>query len=258
MKVGAEYRDKNNFEQTSKQSITALPFSLNSQLLPGTDTQYQWGGFQSFRISPAADQAFYDLQSGIPLTAKPDTGSYQSTEDIGAAYLMGGLTAGKLKIVAGARVEDTHFWIQGVQEDITTSVFSQVDYTKDYTNVLPDIVLTYTLDPKTILRASWTYSIARPDYADTVPGRTVDDINHLVTQGNPEIDALLGRQIGMLRLSTIFPRWGQCPQPSFTRTSATSRTRPRRGSTRPPGICSIPIKRRPQHLRWRARLEGAL
>jgi TonB-dependent receptor len=190
VKIGGEFRDKDNFQQDMKVGITSLPFTINSELYPNLDTQYNWGGFESFRILPQANQAFYSLQQSIPVTNKPDTGSYMSTEKIDAGYAMGGLTAGKLKILAGVRLEATDFWIEGQQEDVTTSVFSNVIYTHNYGNVLPDVVLTYEFDPRTILRASWTNSIARPDYSVTIPGRSVDDVAHLVTQGNPEIDPL--------------------------------------------------------------------
>ena len=190
LKVGVEYRDKNTFEANSSNKITSLPWSLTNEIASGPDTQYSFGGFQGFRILPQADSMFYNLQNSVPMTFSQDTGSYMSSEKIGAGYIMGGLTVGKLKIVAGARVEATNFYILGWQEDVTTSVFSQVAYNKNYANLLPDVVLTYTVTPRTIVRASWTTSIARPDYADTDPGRSVDDVNHLVTQGNPELPAL--------------------------------------------------------------------
>ena len=196
LKIGVEYRNKNNFEQALKDGITSVPFTYASEALPSPDSLYPWGGFQTYQLDPQANQGFYSASGNVyPTTlnvSTTDLGSYSSLENIGAGYAMGGITVGKLKILAGARLEDTNFSIQGWQSEATktTTTYSPVSYSKNYDNVLPDVVMTCEFDPRTIARASWTNSVARPDYGDTIPGRTVDDVNHLVTQGNPMIDAL--------------------------------------------------------------------
>jgi TonB-dependent receptor len=196
LKIGVEYRNKNDFEQALKDGITSVPFTYASEAFGTPDSEYPWGGFQSYQLNPQANQGFYSANGNVyPTTlnvSTTDLGSYSSMENIGAGYLMGGITAGKLKILAGARIEDTDFSIQGWQSEATktATTYSEVYYSRNYDNVLPDVVMTYEFDPRTIARASWTNSIARPDYSDTIPGRTVDDVNHLVTQGNPELPAL--------------------------------------------------------------------
>lgn len=193
IKIGAEYSNTNAYEQAWKDSVTAAPYTFASLATP--DTQYQWGGFASPRLPVSAIQDFYENPSSFPVTetvSTTDLGSYQVVENVSSAFAEAGVTLGKLKITAGARLEGTDFWIQGWQSETNAAgvTYSQVAYTHNYANLLPDVVFTYNLDPHTIARASWTNTLARPDYADTIPGRTIDDINHLVTQGNPAIDAL--------------------------------------------------------------------
>jgi TonB-dependent receptor len=193
VKVGVEYRNKNNNLDTSKWNITGAPFTLASVVYPGNDIQDTAGGFGNFQIRQEAVQSFYSNQGAFPQSLAVSTtygGAFQALEDIGAAYVMGGITLGQLKLTAGARLEDTHFDIHGWQYDSTTAVVTPVTTKKHYDNVLPGIIAEYELTPNDIARASWTNTIARPDYNATAPGRTVDDVNHLVTQGNAQLDAL--------------------------------------------------------------------
>jgi TonB-dependent receptor len=193
VEVGAEYRSKNNNLDTSKWNITAAPYTLSSIAYPGNDVQDTMGGFGNFQIRQESVQSYYANQAQFPETLAVSTaygGAFRALEDIGATYVMGGITLGKLKLTAGARLEATDFTIHGWQFDSTTSVVTPVVSKKDYANVLPGVVAEYELTPSDIARASWTNTLSRPDYNATAPGRTVDDVNHLVSQGNAQLDPL--------------------------------------------------------------------
>ena len=190
--VGVEYRNKNNFEAANSNTISSIPFTFASVAVPTHSTNTADSSAPGFRRASSASLTEPSLFPTAN-TASGILGSFQAYEEIMAPYAEEGVTLGKLKILAGVRLEDTHFWIGGWQsEAVSSSVtkYSTVGYVKDYDNVLPDVIFTYALDPKTVVRASVTSTIARPDYGDTIPGRQVDDVNHLVTQGNPELDAL--------------------------------------------------------------------
>ena len=157
VKFGGEFRHKNNNLDTSKWAITSSPLTLANIVYPGNDIQYTMGGFPNFQIRQEAVQSFYQTQGSYGETLTPATtygGAFQALEDISAGYVMGGLTVGKLKIMAGARLEATHFVIDGWQFDATTSVATPVTSSKDYGNVLPSAVFTYEFTPQTIARAS--------------------------------------------------------------------------------------------------------
>lgn len=194
LKVGVEVRDKDNNLDGFKENITSLPWSLNSgTIFPGNDPRFDTGGFTDFRIRPEVVQSFYLNQADYGQTLNANTtygGAFKAQEDIAAAYAMGGITLGKLKILAGDRLEYTHFWIQGWQSDATTGVLSPVVYDNDYSKALPAVILTYEVDPNTVARASFSTTLARPDYSVTAPGRAINDVAQTVTQGNPQLPPL--------------------------------------------------------------------
>ncbi len=197
IQAGVEYRNKNNNIDTSKWAITSLPAtpwsSLADNVYPGYDVQDTKGSFPNFQIrqESVADFAQNGSRYGQTLTASTTFGgAFQALEDISAGYVEGGVTLGKLKAIFGARSEYTHFYIQGWQFDSTTAVATPVHYTKNYTDVLPDAIFTYEITPNTIARASWTNSLARPNYNATAPGRTVNDTAKTVSQGNALLDPL--------------------------------------------------------------------
>ena len=193
LQFGAEFRNKNNDENTFKEAITSAPWTLAGNTLPGDDVEDVTGGFPDLRIDPAAVHGFYTNQSqyGQTLTASTTYGgAFQALEQISSVYAMGDLKMGSFKLTAGGRLEDTYFWISGWQDDSTTGAITPVVYSHTYGDFLPGVVLSDEIDPHTIARASWTYSLSRPDYSGTVPGRTVNDTTATVTQGNPALPPL--------------------------------------------------------------------
>jgi TonB-dependent receptor len=196
VQVGAEARHKINGENTYKEGITGIPWSLGSNIYSGDDIQDTAGGFPDFRILPQTVWSFYGNQASYPNTVNINTtygGAFQGLENVVAEYAMGQVTAGPLKIMAGLRDEYTHFWISGwqIETPVTGSaIVTPVTSTKNYSNALPDVILTYEITPQTIARASWTNTLARPDYSTTIPGVTINDQVRTISQGNPQLPAL--------------------------------------------------------------------
>jgi TonB-dependent receptor len=188
VKVGVEYRDKNNNLDTSNWKITSVPYtSLAGIIYPGDDTQYRFGSFPNFQIRQEAVNNFYANQSQFPTALNVATtygGAFKAAEDIAAVYLMGGITLGPLKLTAGLRTEETLFTQSGWQYAATTGVVTPVSSTHNYDKFLPAVIGEYEFTPQTIGRFSWTNTLSRADYSATSPGRTVDDTNHVVSQGN--------------------------------------------------------------------------
>lgn len=197
IKAGVEVRHKINGENTDKWGITSIPWTLNSStIIPGNDIQDTAGNFPDFRILPQADWDFQKEQANYPLSLNTSTtygGAFQARENILAGYVMAQTTIGRLKAMAGLRDESTAFWITGWQIETTTAgkqVVTPVSTSKDYSNLMPDAIVTYEFDPRTLARASWTNTIARPDYAATIPGVNVNDQVRTISQGNPDLPAL--------------------------------------------------------------------
>ena len=196
IKVGGEYRVKNNNLDTSKWAVTAAPYTLAQVAYPGNDYQDTAGGFPNFLIRQEAVQQFFSNQSAFPTTNTLATtygGAFRAEEDIGAGYVMAGTTIDKLKLIAGVRSETTDFKEYGWQIDSASGAITPDAASHSYTTALPGLIAEYEYSQNTIARASYTQTIARPDYAGTAPGRSVDDVNHIVTVGNVNLKALVAK-----------------------------------------------------------------
>jgi TonB-dependent receptor len=106
-------------------------------------------------------------------------------ENVLAAYAMGVLNFSKLTVIGGLRMEQT---TTESNRTVTTQfrgrlVPSNVLLTNTYTNLLPSLQLKYNVTPSLMIRAAWTNTIGRPDYA-TLSATTV--YNYVATS-NPAI-----------------------------------------------------------------------
>ena len=119
-------------------------------------------------------------------------------EDVGALYLMSRIDIDRLRIVYGLRYEQTKFDAKGFvvravdvsgEDDVQVA---QVDFDKDYGNLLPSINLRFKPRKDLIVRAAYTQSIARPSFGDVSPTaeeieieQDGDEIVLKVAAGNP-------------------------------------------------------------------------
>ncbi len=118
--------------------------------------------------------------------------NYLASEDVLAWYLMQTLEKGSLKIIAGLRFEETRntftnteiltrpgglpfeFVLPRFWERLPLEVFSrQVTSERSYTHVLPAVHVRKEFGEKTVVRASYTETIARPRFTDLVPREIV-------------------------------------------------------------------------------------
>lgn len=196
VKVGGEFRYKDVNLDGSKWNITKVPYVLDGNTtMPGVDVQDRQGGFPDLRIRQDVVQSFYEgnNQSQYGLVFDPKTtygAAFTAHEEISSVYAMGGVTVDKLKITAGVRYESTDFHQNGWSINATTGAITPVQNGVNYNNTLPSVVFSYEITPRTIARASYSTSLARPDYNSTAPGRAVDDSKQTVTQGNVRLPAL--------------------------------------------------------------------
>ena len=152
-------------------------------------------------MQTAAD-AYNDVQQSLGSDSK-------FTENISSAYLMGGTTLGKLRIMAGVRAEKTEdkgtaFQTVASSRAGTDSVatlspdanraravlrYSVPMRTTDgsYANVFPGVH--FIMEPLAALqvRASYNKSISRPAIGSLLPVNNVNDVTQVVTAGNPEL-----------------------------------------------------------------------
>lgn len=118
---------------------------------------------------------------------------YESSEDVIAAYVMGGVSIDKHELVYGVRIENTQFESDGFRvseeedengDDVIIIETQSAD--NDYTDVLPGVLYTYRLSDAMIIRAAWTNTVNRPNFEQTRISEEVDGEDIVI--GNPELD----------------------------------------------------------------------
>lgn len=118
----------------------------------------------------------YELQE---IDGRPDSYTANSLTNAGYAMLDNKLTS-NLRLVWGARAEQFNV-------DVTPKVLANAaDQVKqDYVDVLPSANLTYALTPKINLRASYSRTLARPEFRELATSMYYDYELLAFQQGNP-------------------------------------------------------------------------
>jgi len=120
--------------------------------------------------------------------------SYIGNYDIAAGYLMTTLEFGKLKVIAGARAEQTNI---SVESDVVASErakdspdFDRIERNQaviDTLSLLPALNLVYAVSDNANLRASATQTIARPNMREVAPFGSFGAIGEPTLFGNPDL-----------------------------------------------------------------------
>lgn len=112
--------------------------------------------------------------------------SYNGNSIINAGYLMLDNKIGeKSRVVWGARVEQFNVNLEGKVASPETIV------KQDYFDVLPSVNYTYSITPKTNLRASYYRTLARPEFRELSLGTFFDYEMIANLQGNPNLKRAL-------------------------------------------------------------------
>ncbi|MSU50545.1 MAG: TonB-dependent receptor [Opitutus sp.] len=133
------------------------------------------------------------------------------TETIAAAYLMGNVRFGKISVLSGVRLENTHdegtgplnyispaekarrAAFAGVAPDAELVRRAEAQYGTratnhgNYTVVLPGVHLKYEPFGGLVTRLSWSTGVGRPAFGSIIPNNTVNDDTRAVTVSNPEL-----------------------------------------------------------------------
>jgi hypothetical protein len=113
-----------------------------------------------------------------------DKNKYKLFEDITAGYLQAKISFPSFDIAGGVRVEKT-------KQGYTLNTFYQTGINgvnKDYTDVLPSVMLKYKLTALSNLRFSYYKALSRPNYYDLVPALRYSASSASATQGNPYLN----------------------------------------------------------------------
>ncbi len=111
--------------------------------------------------------------------------SYDAHSFTNSAYAMlDNKLSNKLRLVWGARVEKFNLELNPAS-DLVKGI------KKDYTDILPSANLTYSVNDKTNLRASYYRTLARPEFRELAPSQIYDYEFLLIRQGNSNLERTL-------------------------------------------------------------------
>lgn len=99
-------------------------------------------------------------------------------ESIYAGYVMGQFSIGDLTVLGGVRLEYTNTEVQryrlDINDDTDETTLAQETFESSYINILPSVHLKYSATDNIVLRAAWSNTIGRADYADLAGFREVE------------------------------------------------------------------------------------
>ncbi len=143
-----------------------------------------------------ADRFFRDNEGSFEISdadtiAESFGVDYRVKETVTAGYLMGQLQVGTATFIGGVRVEQTDtdfdaFDIVFLDGDAANPP-PQVTGSKKYSNVLPDLLMTWAVREDLLLRAAWTNTMGRPSYEENVPFRIFEiELDEEGVDGEPD------------------------------------------------------------------------
>jgi TonB-dependent receptor len=135
--------------------------------------------------------------------------TWDATEDIAAFYGMADMKFGKVNFIGGVRMESTsstyNSWAgavedaednEGTIQESLAAYFTAQKVTKEYTNVLPMAHVRYEVNDQALVRAAYTETIARADFAALVPFIATDGDD--AEAGNPELESAHSQNIDIM------------------------------------------------------------
>ena len=154
----------------------------------------------------SANLASYEI---LPMYEDAILETWDATEDITAFYGMADMKFGKINFIGGARMEKTsstyNSWAgavedaednEGTIDESLAAYFTAQKVTKEYTNVLPMAHVRYEVNDQALVRAAYTETIARADFAALVPFIAADGDD--AEAGNPELESANSQNIDVM------------------------------------------------------------
>lgn len=139
------------------------------------------------------DRAAFDIERNFEDSEYDD---WSVSEDVSALYFMASGTFDKLNVIAGARWEGTDFSTTGREilfdDDGDAAGARDITESRSYDNFLPGLYFRYDMSEQLVFRASYSNSIARPNFGDISFRRLINDEDREITVGNPFLETLEG------------------------------------------------------------------
>jgi TonB-dependent receptor len=117
--------------------------------------------------------------------------NFTARENIWAGYVMYTQHIGqKHQIIGGLRLESTRNEYSGNEFDLVNGTITPTGVVEtNYNNFLPNILYRLNATQNTVVRASYTSTLARPNYYDLVPYVSINSDDSEIQQGNSDLVA---------------------------------------------------------------------
>lgn len=205
-KVGAKAvtRDKRDDRNNNNYNAASPAFTLADSGLAMPEVSDYFEGLFRFgpRLNLEGNKAYFaanpnrftkDAASSLTDSMASD---FDGSEDVIAAYAMLSVDLNpEMTLMGGLRYEGTDS-SYGANERRPDRTYHWVTGGRSYDNFLPGLHFNWRPNKQWVLRAAWTNTISRPNYAELAPRRTVDAIadgggsntfTGSISTGNPEL-----------------------------------------------------------------------
>ncbi|KPQ13466.1 MAG: TonB-dependent receptor [Algoriphagus marincola HL-49] len=212
LKFGAKYRNKNRYSLSRQQFFLPVglfdprvpipiysdfdlaPYDTKGGLIQELDSPYESLLLDDMMTENAFNNMisgiFNDTDSYIPVDGGPaELNTFDGTENVAAGYLMGTFDVNpQITLTGGVRLEQTNINIIGYELALDESL-NRFEVNPSYTSVLPSLHLKYTVNEKANIRGAYTRSLARPNFSDINPTRTLNSVGNItfISEGNAEL-----------------------------------------------------------------------
>ena len=208
IEVGGRFRNVHKFANQDTRNYAPLAaagspsLSMVNFLGDFTDANYYQG---EYKFGPTVSYDKVKAFTAIVDTVKRDRlgNNFNFIEKVGAGYVMNTLTVGRVRFVAGVRVENTSEADAG-----NSSTSAAVTTTKgSYLDVLPSASVRFAVTPSSGLRLVYGRGVSRPNFSDLVSFATVSPggVRTLSSVGNPNLKAEHGDNVDLLYEQNLSP-----------------------------------------------------
>jgi TonB-dependent receptor len=189
---GHKTQSENDFLYDNQPGTVTLANVLSTFTNPTYyDGAYKYGPMSDYskivqQVGGNLSQLGFDQSASI---ASSVPAGFDANERVYAGYLMNTIGFGKLSVQAGLRFEATDATYRSGALDVSGNP-TTVTGSSNYVNVLPSVQLQYRLQQDTNLRGTFGIGIARPNFSDIVPSRSIDPNTSpypTISAGNPAL-----------------------------------------------------------------------
>ena len=209
--MGIKIRNAHKVQNETDRIYNATGNFPLSQLLGSFGNPSYYDG--AYKIGPLSsygkiNQLFVNTGTGFALDQNASIlnsvpADFDANERIYAGYLMNTIGFGKFSLQTGVRFEATADDYSANQVNLNNGQYQSttpVPGHSNYTDVLPSVQLQYRVEKNTNLRATFGMGIARPNFSDIVPAKTIDPNTPppSIAAGNPALRPTKGYNYDVL------------------------------------------------------------